>query len=412
MTGYPLENVRVVDLTQYVSGPYCTQVLADLGADIVKIERPGKGDVYRGQGPVFANGESASFLTLNRGKRSLELDFGTEDGRARLEELLAQADVLVENMRPGALAKHGLDYESLSELHPHLVYCSISAFGQTGPRAEEGGYDLTIQALSGLMAATGHEGQRPVKVPVAAIDFGSALYGVIGILAALAERERTGRGQWVQTSLLETALAWLSMHVVTYLLGGDEPAPTGTRSPFFAPYEAYRTGDGYLVVVGTRRKRRLGEPLSSPWARRARRRPSLHDERRSRSERRGSSCRARVGSLPGGQRALGRRPRNRRNRVRARPAALAGAGRRPDDCAGDGRHPGAPDRRARPYRPPTADALRRKDHCGEATPAPRSRRGARLRRSGLAHLQIGPVLAGIGHVPESALEADAGREEG
>ena len=116
MTGYPLENVRVVDLTQYVSGPYCTQVLADLGADIVKIERPGKGDVYRGQGPVFANGESASFLTLNRGKRSLELDFGTEDGRARLEELLAQADVLVENMRPGALAKHGLDYESLSEL--------------------------------------------------------------------------------------------------------------------------------------------------------------------------------------------------------------------------------------------------------------------------------------------------------
>jgi formyl-CoA transferase len=251
MSPYPLANVRVVDLTQYVAGPYCTQVLADLGADILKVERPGKGDVYRGQGPVFANGESASFLTLNRGKRSLELDLGTEDGRSRLGELLAEADVLVENMRPGALAKHGLDYDSLSEVHPHLVYCSISAFGQTGPRAEEGGYDLTIQALSGLMAATGHEGQRPVKVPVAAIDFGSALYGVIGILAALAERERTGRGQWVQTSLLETALAWLSMHVVTYLLGGDEPAPTGTRSPFFAPYEAYRTRDGYLVVVGT-----------------------------------------------------------------------------------------------------------------------------------------------------------------
>jgi crotonobetainyl-CoA:carnitine CoA-transferase CaiB-like acyl-CoA transferase len=251
MSGYPLRGVRVVDLTQYVAGPYCTQVLGDLGADILKVERPGTGDVYRGQGPVFANGESASFLTLNRGKRSLELDFGTEEGRARIGELLADADVLVENMRPGALGKHGLDYESLSRVHPHLVYCSISAFGQTGPRAEEGGYDLTIQALSGLMAATGHEGQRPAKVPVAAIDFGSALYAVIGILAALAERERTGRGQWVQTSLLETALAWLSMHVVTYLLGGDEPTPTGTRSPFFAPYEAYRTRDGYLVVVGT-----------------------------------------------------------------------------------------------------------------------------------------------------------------
>ena len=275
---YPLENVRVVDLTQYVAGPYCTQVLADLGADIVKVERPGKGDVYRGQGPVFANDESASFLTLNRGKRSLELDIGTEAGRARLGELLAEADVLVENMRPGALAKHGLDYESLSEIHPQLVYCSISAFGQTGPRAEEGGYDLTIQALSGLMAATGHEGQRPVKVPVAAIDFGGALYGVIGILAALAQRERTGRGQWVQTSLLETALAWLSMHVVTYLLGGGEPAPTGTRSPFFAPYEAYRTAGWLSRRRRDGRKRRLGQPLSSARARRAR--PTTLDSRR------------------------------------------------------------------------------------------------------------------------------------
>ena len=251
MSGYALAGVKVVDLTQYVAGPYATQVLADLGASVLKVERPGKGDVYRHQGPVFANGESASFLTLNRGKRSLELDIKKEEDRARLEQLLEQADVFVENMRPGSLARYRLDYDSLAKRFPRLVYCSISAFGQTGPRAPEGGYDLTMQALSGLMAATGHAGQPPAKIPVAALDFGSALYGVVGILAALMQRDATGRGQWVQTSLLETSLAWLSMHIVTLLLGGDEPLPTGTRSPFFAPYEAYRTADGYLVVVGT-----------------------------------------------------------------------------------------------------------------------------------------------------------------
>jgi crotonobetainyl-CoA:carnitine CoA-transferase CaiB-like acyl-CoA transferase len=247
----PLEGVRVLDLTQYVAGPYCTQVLADLGATVLKVERPGSGDVYRRQGPVFANDESATFLTLNRGKRSIELDLGEEAGRDRLHELLSEADVLVENMRPGALVRHGLDYDSLAGRYPRLVYCSISAYGQDGPLAGAGGYDVTIQALSGLMAATGHPGQPPTKIPVAALDFGSALYAAVGILAALAQRERTGRGQWVQTSLLECALAWLSMHIVTFLLGGGEPEPLGSRSPFFAPYEAYRTADGYLVVVGT-----------------------------------------------------------------------------------------------------------------------------------------------------------------
>jgi formyl-CoA transferase/CoA:oxalate CoA-transferase len=226
-------------------------VLADLGAAVVKVERPGVGDVYRRQGPVFADGESASFLTLNRGKRSVELDLSSPRDRPRLSELLADADVLVENMRPGALAKYGLDYGSLEPEHPRLIYCSISAFGQRGPLAGAGGYDLTVQAVSGLMSATGHPGQPPAKIPVAALDFGAALYAVVGILAALRQREVTGRGQWVQTSLLECALAWLSMHVVTYLLGGGEPERTGSRSPFFAPYEAYRTADGYLVVVGT-----------------------------------------------------------------------------------------------------------------------------------------------------------------
>jgi crotonobetainyl-CoA:carnitine CoA-transferase CaiB-like acyl-CoA transferase len=250
MTG-PLAGVNVLDLTQYVAGPYCTQCLADLGATVLKVERPGRGDVYRRQGPVFANGESASFLTLNRGKRSLELDLGSDVDRSRLERLLGEADVLVENMRPGAVARHGLDYASVSARHPRLVYCSISAFGQDGPLAGKGGYDVTIQALSGLMAATGHPGQPPAKIPVAALDFGAALYGLVGILAALHRREATGRGSWVQTSLLETSVAWFSMHIVTMLLGGTDPEPMGSRSPFFAPYEAYRTQDGYLVVVGT-----------------------------------------------------------------------------------------------------------------------------------------------------------------
>ena len=247
---YPLEGVKVVDVTQYVAGPYCTQILADLGATVLKVERPG-GDVYRRQGPVFIEGESVSFLALNRGKRSVVLDLTDELDRSRLVELLRDADVLVENSRPGMLARFGLDYESLANDFPRLVYCSISAFGPEGPLARDGGYDLTIQALSGLMMMTGHASQPPAKVPIAALDFGSALYAVVGILAALTQRASTGRGQRVETSILGCSLAWLSMHVLTYLTDGQEPRRLGTRSPFFAPYEAYRTKDGYLVVVGT-----------------------------------------------------------------------------------------------------------------------------------------------------------------
>jgi crotonobetainyl-CoA:carnitine CoA-transferase CaiB-like acyl-CoA transferase len=248
---YPLAGLKVLDFTQYVAGPYCTQILADLGAIVLKVERPGKGDVYRDQGPVFVGGESVSFLALNRGKRSIALDLRDADDQATALALAGEADVLVENMRPGTLAKYGLGYVALSERHPALVYCSISGFGQDGPLAGDGAYDLTIQAVSGLISLTGHPGQAPAKVPVAALDFGSAMYGVIGILAALRERDRSGRGEWVQTSLLETSLAWLSMHVGTLLAGGPEPQPMGTRSPFFAPYEAYRTADGFVVVVGT-----------------------------------------------------------------------------------------------------------------------------------------------------------------
>lgn len=247
----PLEGVRIVDLTQYVAGPYTTMVLADLGADVLKIERPG-GDVYRGQGPVFApGGESAAFLTLNRGKRSRVLDLRDPAGREALHAELAAADVLVENGTPGAMERLGLGFDEVHARHPRLVYVSISGFGQEGPDARRGGYDLVVQALSGLLSMTGSPDGEPAKIPIAALDFGSGVYAALGTLAALRQRDATGRGSHVTTSLLETALAWLSMHVVTYGLGGAEPRPEGTRSPFFAPYEAYRTADGHVVVVGT-----------------------------------------------------------------------------------------------------------------------------------------------------------------
>jgi crotonobetainyl-CoA:carnitine CoA-transferase CaiB-like acyl-CoA transferase len=247
----PLAGVRVVDLTQYVAGPYCTMVLADMGAEVVKVERPG-GEVYRRQGPVFApGGESASFLTLNRGKTSRQLDLRAPADREILHAMLDEADILVENSTPGTMERLELGFPALHARHPGLVYVSISGYGQVGPDATRGGYDLVIQALSGLLSMTGPEGGDPAKVPIAALDFGSGLYGALGALAALRERETTGRGRHVTTSILECALAWLSMHIVTQGLGGEEPAAAGTRSPFFAPYEAFRAGDGHLVIVGT-----------------------------------------------------------------------------------------------------------------------------------------------------------------
>ncbi len=377
-TGFPLEGLRVLDLTQYVAGPYCTQVLADLGAAVLKVERPGSGDVYRLQGPVFANGESASFLTLNRGKRSIELDLGLQPDRERLEELLAASDVLVENMRPGALAKFDLDYDAVAARHPRLVYCSISAFGQEGPLAGAGGYDVTIQALSGLMAMTGHPGQPPAKVPVAALDFGSALYGVVGIQAALVQRERTGRGQWVQTSLLECALGWLSMHVVTYLLGGDEPGPLGSRSPFFAPYEAYRTADGYLVVVGTGGQdawgnlcRELGiERLIEDL------RFATNADRVANAEELRARARARPGARA--ERPLGREARSSGCGLRTRPAPPRGARLGAGEDPRNGRDARPSGSRGRSDGAPAADPLGRPLDVARAAATSRRRRRGRL----------------------------------
>ena len=288
--------------------------------------------------------------------------------------------MLVENMRPGALAKFGLGYDAVSARHPRLVYCSISAFGQDGPRASAGGYDVTVQALSGLMAMTGHPGQAPAKIPVAALDFGSALYA----RGRDPRRARAARADQVAASgcrphCSSARSAWLSMHVVTYLLGGEEPGPPGRGAPSSPRTRPTARADGYLVVVGTGGQGCLGKPLSSPPAGRLVDDPRFAtnaDRVRNAEELRD---RARVGPLPEGQLPLGRRPRNRRDRVRARPAALSGARGRPDEVHSRWSAHSRTRCRARAHRPAAAHALRRGDDRGGAAAAPRSRRRARLR---------------------------------
>jgi crotonobetainyl-CoA:carnitine CoA-transferase CaiB-like acyl-CoA transferase len=247
----PLAGLRVLDFTQYVAGPYCTMLLGDLGAEVVKVERPGSGDQYRRQGPHFLQGESVTFLALNRNKQSLTLDLKAPQAREIVTRLVPTFDVLVENSRPGTMEELGLGYADLREVNRRLIYASISAFGQTGPRSREGGYDLLIQGMTGLMSMTGEPGGRPTKIPIAALDFGSGMFAAIGILSAYIARERTGEGQQVDTSLLDCATSWLGLHLLSYLASGDLPRPSGSASPFFAPYQALRTGDGYILVVGT-----------------------------------------------------------------------------------------------------------------------------------------------------------------
>lgn len=246
----PLAGITVVDLTQYVAGPFCTQLLGDLGCDVIKIEPPQGGDPYRPQGPEFVNGEASLFLALNASKRSLALDFRREKGAQVLRRLLLRADVLVENSRPGALAKVGLDYASVSALNPRIVYASISGYGQSGPSAGRGGFDLILQGEAGLMSITGEEGGPPVKVGAPVLDVGAALLALVGILTALIQRGQTGRGQQVDASLLDFSIASLTTLAASYFAAGKVPGRHGSASPVFAPYQAFKAADGYLTVAG------------------------------------------------------------------------------------------------------------------------------------------------------------------
>lgn len=247
----PLQGLRILDFTQYVSGPYCTMLLGDLGAEVIKVEVPGAGDLYRRQGPHFIEGESTAFLSLNRNKQSLTLNLKSPEAREVMHRLVPSVDGVVENSRPGSMQNLGLGYEDLRALNSRLIYVSISGFGQTGPMGREGGYDLVLQAFTGLMRMTGEPEGRPNKIPIAALDFGTGLLAALGFLSAYVARQRTGQGQHVDTSLLDCAVSWLGMHALDYFATGELPQPLGSASPFFAPYQAFRTADGYVVIVGT-----------------------------------------------------------------------------------------------------------------------------------------------------------------
>lgn len=245
----PLSGLTVIDLTRVLSGPYCTMMLADMGARVIKVERPGKGDDTRAWGPPFQSGESSYFLSVNRNKESLTLDFKPPEGRRVLEQLVARADVVVENFRPGTLDKLGFDYASVASRHPRIVYCSISGFGQTGPRREEPGYDAVMQGEGGLMSITGSADGPPYRLGVAIADIVSGMFAAHGITLALYARERTGRGQLVDLGMLDAVAALLTYQAGAYFATGVAPARLGNRHPTIAPYETFAASDGEVVVA-------------------------------------------------------------------------------------------------------------------------------------------------------------------
>jgi len=243
-----LSDVVVIDLSRVLAGPHCTMILGDLGATVIKVEQPGTGDDTRHFGPPYIAGESAYYLGLNRNKYSILIDFSTPEGQERLMKLLSTATVLVENFRPGTLERQGLGYEALRAINPGLIYCSISGYGQTGPYALRPGYDFVAQAESGLMSVTGEVDGDPQRVGSPVGDISAGIYACISILAALRVRDRTGKGQHIDISLLETTTSLLSNVASNYLISGEEAPRLGNGHPNIVPYQAFRTRDGYVVV--------------------------------------------------------------------------------------------------------------------------------------------------------------------
>ncbi|MDR7549120.1 MAG: CoA transferase, partial [Armatimonadota bacterium] len=248
----PLSDLLVVDLTRALAGPYCTLMLGDLGARVIKVETPGTGDDTRGWGPPFLNGESAYFLGINRNKESLTLNLKHPEGQEVLRRLLVRGDVLVENFRPGTMDRLGFGYATVSAHNPRLVYCSISGFGQDGPYRERVAYDLILQGMGGLMGITGEEGGPPVKVGVAVTDIAAGMFAAYAILAALRVRDRTGQGQHVDVSMLDGQVAWMTYQAGSYFATGENPKRLGSAHPSLVPYQAFRTQDGYInIAVGS-----------------------------------------------------------------------------------------------------------------------------------------------------------------
>jgi len=244
----PLNGIHVLDLSRVLAGPYCTMVLGDLGADVIKVESP-DGDETRGWGPPFAAGESAYYLCVNRNKRSIIIDFKTDEGRNILHKLIKRSDVLVENFRPGTLARSSLDFESASAINPKLIYCSISGFGQTGPLREKPGYDFMIQAMGGLMSITGEPEGEPMKVGVAVANLFAGQNAVIAILAALHARTQTGKGQHLDISLFDSQVAMLANVASNYLISGKLPKRYGNAHANIVPYQSFQASDAWFVLA-------------------------------------------------------------------------------------------------------------------------------------------------------------------
>jgi len=244
----PLNGIRVIDLTRVLAGPYATMILGDLGAEIIKIEQPDIGDESRGVGP-FENGVSLYFMSINRGKKSITLNLRTERGKKIFLDLLKQSDVVIENFRPGAMKRLGLDYETIKPHNPKIIYAACSGFGQTGPYSTRGAYDMIIQAMGGIVSITGEPGRAPVRVGASIGDMTAAMYTVIGILSALRHREQTGEGQMVDVAMLDCQVSILENAIARYMSTGEVPQPLGSRHPSFTPFEAFETQDGHVVLA-------------------------------------------------------------------------------------------------------------------------------------------------------------------
>jgi crotonobetainyl-CoA:carnitine CoA-transferase CaiB-like acyl-CoA transferase len=251
----PLAGLRVLELARILAGPWAGQILADLGADVIKVERKGTGDDTRGWGPPFVEGADGSHLgaayfhATNRGKRSIELDFESEDGRRIVKKLAARSDVLIENFKVGGLAKFGLDYASLSKDNPRLIYCSVTGFGQTGPYAARAGYDLMAQGMGGIMDLTGTPDGEPQRAGVPVADIFTGIYSVVGILAALIERGRSGRGCQVDTALVDSQVGVLANQALNYLVSGKVPKRIGNAHPNIVPYQVFPVADGHVIIA-------------------------------------------------------------------------------------------------------------------------------------------------------------------
>ena len=244
-----LSSVRVLDLTQNVAGPYCTQILGDMGAEIIKVERPGSGDDTRGWRPPEIGGESSTFLAFNRNKKSVCIDLGSDEGIAIAHQLARGVDVIVHTMRPGSAEDRQLGFEHLSPNNPGLVYCAISAFGESGPMRALPGYDPLLQAFTGILSVTGNEGDDPARVSVSLVDMGTGMWAAMGILGALLQRSKTGKGMRVEASLLATGVSWMTVMIAGYLASGQLPRRMGTAMSIAAPYELFRAADGSVFIA-------------------------------------------------------------------------------------------------------------------------------------------------------------------